>query len=143
MDYKTIHLLLKCGKEFGHRRLRSRGLSDTESLLCSYVSHHPACSQEEAARTLHLDKTTAAKALLALEKKEYIRRIRNQEDGRRNELYITEKGTECLMDIMKEHDAWVNDILSCLSPEEQEQFDSLFQRVLEKAEEWNSEQSEK
>ena len=135
MDYKTLHLLLKCGKEFGHRRLRDHGLNDTESLLCSYIYHNPACSQEEAARALHLDKTTTAKALSALEKKGFITRQRNAADGRRNDLLITAAGTDCLKAISEYHSAWINEVFSCLSPEEQETFDGLFCRVLKKAEE--------
>lgn len=139
MDYQTLHLLLKCGKEFGHKKLRTHGLSDTECLLCSYVSFHPGCSQDDTVHALRMDKTTVAKALRTAEGKNLIRRERHPEDKRRNVLRMTEEGRERIAAVASLHDQWLSRILSVLSPEEQARFEGYCLRLLRAAEELSDE----
>ena len=134
MNYQTLHLLLKCGREFGHKRLRTHGLSDTECLICSFVSFHPGCQQEDVAQALRFDKTTVAKALHTAEGKGLVQRERHPTDRRRNVLRITEYGTERISAVADLHDQWLSRILSVLSPEEQERFEGYCVRLLHAAE---------
>ena len=55
------------------------------------IIHHENISQEELAKKLNLDKTTIAKAVKRLEDKEFITRIKNQDDQRKKELIATKK----------------------------------------------------
>lgn len=134
MDYQTLHLLLKCGKEFGHRKIRPHGLSDTECLLCSYISFHPGCPQDEVVRALRMDKTTVAKALRNAERKALLRRERHPSDRRRNVLHITEEGAARISAIADLHDKWLTQVLSALTPAEQAQFEGYCLRLLRAAE---------
>lgn len=140
MEFQTLNLLLKCGKEFGHRRIRERGVSETECLLCSWIYAHPDCVQEDAARALHMDKTTAAKALAALERKGFVLRKKNPSDLRKNLLTLSEQGNARISEILHLHDQWLEKILSTLAPEEQQQFEAYCDRLLLAAEELRKQQ---
>lgn len=143
MEFGMLDLLFKYGREFGHRRIRSSGLSDTECLLCSFISAHPGCSQDDAVQGLHMDKTTAAKALRALEEKDYIIRAQSSDDRRKKRLSVTEVGMEKLSAIMHLHDQWMNRVLAVLNPEEQAQFEKYCVRLLQAAESLHSEDTVK
>lgn len=135
MDFQTLNLLFRFGKEFGHKRIRNRGLSDTECMLCSYVSSHPGCSQDDAVQGLRMDKTTAARALGALEEKGFLRRTQDGRDRRKKVLRITPAGEESISGILHLHDRWFHRVLSVLSEEEQRQFEQYCLRLLRAAEE--------
>ena len=141
MKFDTLDLLFKYGREFGHRRIRSSGLSDTECLLCSYVSAHPGCSQDDAVQGLHMDKTTAAKALHTLEEKGYVIREQSADDRRKKRLTVTETGTEKLSAILHLHDQWMSRVLAVLNNEEQAQFEEYCIRLLRAAESMQAESS--
>lgn len=134
MDFNTLDLLLKCGMQFSHRRIRNTGLTNTECLICSYVGRTPGCTQEETARSLRLDKTTAAKAIGSLEAKGILCRARDTGDRRRKILALTEEGAERVRDISDTHDRWLKSVLGTLSEREQEEFEDYCRRLLRAAE---------
>lgn len=130
MDFKTLNLLLRCSKEFSHEKIRVRDLSDTECMLCSYIFSNAGCSQDDAATALKIDKTTVGKALSTLEKKNFVERTQDSGDLRKKRLNITGAGREKLSDLINIHNDWLSEILTCLSPQEQAQFESLCTRLL-------------
>lgn len=130
MDYRTLHLLLRCGKEFSHAKLRMQELSETECMLCSYIFSNADCTQEAASTALKIDKTTAAKALLSLENKGYILRTKDAADKRVKRLRITQTGREKIASLVDIHNDWLSEILTVLSPQEQQQFESCCARLL-------------
>ena len=143
MEFGTLDLLFKYGREFGHRRIRSRGLSDTECLLCSFVSAHPGCSQDDAVQGLHMDKTTVAKALRTLEEKGCLTRVQSPNDRRKKVLTVTKAGEEKLAAILHLHDQWMSRVLAALNPEEQTQFENYCVRLLRAAESLHAEDTVK
>ena len=77
MDYQTLNLLFRCGKEFSHAKIRLHELSDTECMICSYIYSHENCSQDEVSAALRVDKTTVGKALASLENKACVVRVQD------------------------------------------------------------------
>jgi len=134
MDYQTLNLLFKSGQDFGHKKIRNHGLSETECLICSYVYHNPGCFQDNVVQSLRMDKTTAARALMTLEEKQLVKRETNPLDRRKKILTVTETGEERLSAIIHVHDEWLTRVMSALSPEEQAQFEALCVRLLNAAE---------
>ena len=134
MDFQTLNLLYRCSRIFSHGRIRSQGLSDTECMICSYVYSNPGCTQDEAAQALKIDKTTIAKAMMTLEQKNCILRTQDTEDRRKKRLTVTSKGVERITGLMNLHDGWLTEILSCLTPAEQQQFENCCERLLLAAE---------
>lgn len=137
MDFLTLNLLFRCGKEFSHETIRLRELSDTECMICSYVNSHGGCSQDEVASALKADKTTVGKALSSLEKKGCVARAQDAFDKRIKRLNLTEKGRERIAELADLHDRWLSQVLTCLSDEERKRFEAYCERLLAAAEELN------
>ena len=142
MDFNSISLLLKYAKKHSHDKIREVGVSDTEHKICAFLYFHSNAYQNMIANSLMLDKTTVAKALLSLEERGLITRIQNPDNRRKNILNITEAGTETISDVVGVYDEWFENIESCLSNEEKEQFHSICLRLLEQAKKF-SENEEK
>ncbi|NLL49040.1 MAG: winged helix-turn-helix transcriptional regulator [Firmicutes bacterium] len=137
MDFSTINLLSRYAKEYGHARIRAAGITDTEHRICTFIHFHSDAYQDMVANALMLDKTTVAKALVSLEERGLIKRVRNPENRRKNILTITDAGKEAIIDIVGISDEWLEKVESCLSDQEKEQFHSYCLRLLEKAKEIN------
>ena len=138
MDYQTHNLHVKCSKEFSHKKIRLQDLSDTESMICSYINSHDLCSQENVSTALKTDKTTVAKAIASLEKKGCLVRMRDQDDKRVKRLSLTENGKERITDLLDLHNNWMDRVMSCLSKDERKQFENCCARLLAAAENLNN-----
>ena len=134
MDYQTLNLLFRCGKEFNHKKIRSQQLSDTECMICSYIYSNEKCSQDDVAVALKTDKTTVGKALASLEKKGCVMRAVDGVDKRIRRLSLTDIGRERISELVDLHNNWLQEILTCLTAEEQNQFENYCERLLAAAE---------
>ncbi len=139
MNYQTINRIAKYAKEYGHNKIRDAGFSDTEHKICTFLYFHSDVSQDMAVKALMLDKTTLAKALVALEERGLILRIQNPSNRRKNILNITETGKATIADIVNIYDEWFLSVAACLSADEQVQFDDYSTRLLQKAQEISEE----
>ncbi len=80
------------------RRIKSRalmadsGLHPGQPRLLEYIMEHPGCTQKEAADELDVTPASAAASLKRLEKAGFVRRTQDDQDARRNRLYITGDG---------------------------------------------------
>ena len=134
MDYQILHLLLRCNKEFSHEKIRRQELSDTECMICSYIYSHDQCSQDDISVALKTDKTTVGKALVSLENKACVARTQDRVDKRIKRVTLTPAGREKVAELLDLHNHWLREIMTCLSPEEQKQFENLCRRLLDAAE---------
>ena len=134
MDFQTLNLLFRCNKEFSHEKIRRQELSDTECMICSYIYSHENCSQDDGSVALKTDKTTVGKALMSLEKKNCVVRVQDAADKRVKRLSLTDVGREKIAALANLHNGWLEKILTCLSQEEQAQFENYCERLLAAAE---------
>ena len=134
MDYQTLNLLFRCNKKFSHEKIRRQELSDTECMICSYIYSHDNCSQDDASVALKTDKTTVGKALASLENKSCVVRTQDEADKRIKRLSLTDVGREKVAELVDIHNNWLRDIMTCLSSEEQKQFENYCKRLLAAAE---------
>jgi DNA-binding MarR family transcriptional regulator len=139
VQFDNLYLLFRCAKEFGHSRIRGMGVTDTEHLICTFLLGHCASSQDDVASALKLDKTTVARALSSLEKKGFVERCVNEANRRKYILALTASGRENIADIVGVYDRWFDQVVSCLSPGEQTQFDEYCAKMLLVAEKLNEE----
>ena len=140
VEFQSLDLLIRFGKEFGHRQIRGNGFNETEFLICSFIMKNPRCSQLDAVNGLKMDKTTLAKALNVLENKGYVRRVQDTKDRRVNRLQVTEEGAEHMETLLGLHDQWMKSILTVLNDKEQKQMDNYIRRLLEAAENLKTEE---
>ncbi|MBQ0037447.1 MAG: MarR family transcriptional regulator [Clostridiales bacterium] len=138
MDYQTLNLLFRCNKEFNREKIRLQELSDTECMICSYIFSHEGCSQGDVSVALKTDKTTIGKALASLEKKNCVIRVQDEADKRIKRLSLTETGHEKVSELVDLHNHWLREIMTCLSEEEQQQFEDYCERLLAAAEKLTS-----
>lgn len=134
MDYQILNLLFRCNKEFSHEKIRLQKLSDTECMICSYIYSHEKCSQDDVSVALKTDKTTVGKALASLENKGCVVRIQDESDKRIKRISLTDVGLEKVAELLDVHNNWLRDIMTCLSSEEQKQFENYCERLLAAAE---------
>ena len=134
MDYQILNLLFRCSKEFSHEKIRKQELSDTECMICSYIYSHENCSQDDVSVALKTDKTTVGKALASLETKGCVVRAQDEADKRIKRLSLTAVGQEKVTELLDIHNNWLRDIMTCLSKEEQKQFENYCKRLLAAAE---------
>ncbi len=134
MDYQTLNLLFRCNKEFSHSKIRMQELSDTECMICSYIYSHENCSQDDVSVALKTDKTTVGKALASLEKKNCVVRNQDTEDKRFKRLSLTADGHKKVSELVDIHNNWLNEIMKCLTDEEQQNFENYCKRLLNAAE---------
>ena len=134
MDYQKLNLLFRCNKEFSHEKIRKQELSDTEYMICSYIYSHEKCSQDDVATAMKTDKTTIGKALASLEKKNCVAPSQDEKDKRVKRLSLTEIGHDKISELLDIHNHWLHSIITCLSGEEQKQFENYCDRLLAAAE---------
>ena len=134
MDYQILNLLFRCNKEFSHEKIRRQEFSDTECMICSYIYSHENCSQDDVSVALKTDKTTVGKALASLENKGCVARTQDAADKRIKRLSLTDAGREKVAELVNIHNNWLRDIMTCLSEEEQKQFENYCKRLLATAE---------
>ena len=113
-------------------------LSDTEIRSGQYdffsvIARHEGLTQKEITENLLVEKSTTAKAVKDLTQKGLIRKVKDQRDGRRELLYLTEKGKELAAKVCAVYKESMGAAFSSLSPEEQIQLRELFSRVLDSA----------
>ncbi len=134
MDYQTLNLLFRCSKEFSHEKIRLQELSDTECMICSYIYSHENCSQDDVSVALKTDKTTVGKALASLEARSCVVRTQDPADKRIKRLSLTDIGRSKVSELLDIHNNWLRDIMTCLSSQEQTQFENYCERLLAAAE---------
>jgi DNA-binding MarR family transcriptional regulator len=139
MRFHNLYLLLRNSKEFCHSHIKEIGLSDTEHMICTFLLGHCGGSQDDVAEALKLDKTTVARAVSSLERKGYVERSINSDNRRKYILTLTQKGKESISVIADIYDVWLHKISSCLTEQEQKNFDEYCKRLLIKSEELNKE----
>ena len=103
-------------------------------MICSYIYSHENCSQDDVSVALKTDKTTVGKALASLENKSCVARTQDAADKRIKRLSLTDTGREKVAELVNIHNNWLRDIMTCLSPEEQKQFENYCVRLLAAAE---------
>lgn len=130
MNYQIFNHLFRYSKDYTHKKIRAQGLSDTECMICSYLYSHENCSQEDVSAALKSDKTTVGKALASLERKQCVLRTQDPDDRRFNQLRLTDFGREKITGLLDLHDDWLASVMSCLTEEEQRQFENYCCRLL-------------
>lgn len=94
------------------------------------VAEREGITQKGLSEALLIDKTTTAKAISKLESEGYVRRETSSEDGRCNQLYLTDSGKAVMPQVREKLDMVVGMSREGLSDEEYALFLSLIKRIL-------------
>ena len=116
--------------------LSRRGLSEIGhpmllTILEGYQSDDPeGHAQRDLAELLHISPAAVANSLKSLERGGYITRTPGQDDARRNQIQLTDKGRDAIQGCVESFAAVSHRMLSGFTPEEQLQLLSFRQRML-------------
>lgn len=135
MRFHNLYLLFRNAKEYCHSQIKNIGVSDTEHLICTFLLGHYGGSQDDVADALKLEKATVARALSSLEKKGFVERSINSGNRRKYILTLTQSGKDSISEVADIYDVWLSKISSCLTEQEQKQFDEYCNRMLTASEE--------
>ncbi|MBO5946488.1 MAG: MarR family transcriptional regulator [Clostridia bacterium] len=109
------------------------GLSAAMHPFVLNISNSPGRSQEQIARDLCINKSTACRALSTLETDGYILREENPLDKREMLIYPTERMLAAAIDVRAVSREWGRLITEDISEEELAVFDSVLNRIEKKA----------
>ena len=117
--------------------MRGEGLGTAEIDCIHAVRHHPGVTQTELAQTLNTDKPAIARRTASLERKGYLRREPNPEDGRSQLLYATERAEGLRNAKAEAESAFYDYLMAGLDAERQAAFldalDALYRRSKEES----------
>ena len=108
------------------------GLKGIHARLFMAICRTPGCSQDQLAKRMWCDKSTIARQMELLEKKEFITRKPSEKDKRVLCVYPTEKMLAIQPDLQKAMEQWEATLLQDLTDAEKEQLNALLTRVRER-----------
>lgn len=116
---------------------RREGVGTAEIDCIHAVRHHPGITQSELTTALNSDKAAIARRTASLERKGYLRREPNPEDGRSHLLYATAQAEGLRNAKAEAESAFYDFLLAGLDEAEQEAFlsalDKLYRRSKEES----------
>ena len=116
---------------------RREGVGTAEIDCIHAVRHHPGITQSELTAALNSDKAAIARRTASLERKGYLRREPNPEDGRSHLLYATAQAEGLRNAKAEAESAFYDFLLAGLDEAEQEAFlsalDKLYRRSKEES----------
>lgn len=117
--------------------MRGENLGTAEIDCIHAVRHHPGITQTELAQMLNTDKPAIARRTASLERKGYLRREPNPEDGRSQLLYATEQAEGLRNAKAEAESAFYDYLMAGLNEAQQTAFldtlDALYRRSKEES----------
>jgi DNA-binding MarR family transcriptional regulator len=133
---KFMKLLNNISRSQAVYRCSRISAADLQSCHYAYilvVCRMPGSSQEDLARELCVNKSTVARNINYLEEKGYVTRSPLPQDKRQYSVYPTQKAQSILPQIRVASLEWMTLLSEGISRDELEIFDSVLQRMQEKA----------
>lgn len=133
---KFMKLLNNISRSQAVYRCSRISAADLQSCHYAYilvVCRMPGSSQEDLARELCVNKSTVARNINYLEEKGYVTRSPLPQDKRQYSVYPTQKAQSILPQIRAASSEWMTLLSEGISRDELEIFDSVLQRMQEKA----------
>lgn len=131
--HQAIDLMIRSTRQH-HRNIEklfgNTGLHRSQRKLLLYLSKHDGTlSQRELADEFDISPACVARALKALVSEGYIRRTGNEDDQRRNDVSITEKGISVIADSQRTFDQVDQQTFAGFEADELRHLVDLFTRV--------------
>ena len=132
---KMLNNISRSQALYRKREIQAEDLQGAHYALALIICREPGRSQDELARELIINKSTAARNLSYLEEKGYVKRIPQESDKRQFSVYPTEKMLSVLPRIKEVSAKWREFISDGISEDELSVFNSVLERMHEKAKE--------
>ena len=129
----NLNITGRCTQMQRGEKLRNYGICGGQVPYLLRLCRCPGLSQEEIARALYVNKSTAARQIANLEKAGYVERRPSPDDRRRQLVYPTERALEILPEIREAVHGWNDYLLDGFSEAERAQLQSMMEKVSERA----------
>lgn len=130
---KMLNNISRSQAVFRQSKISSTDLQSAHYAFVLAICREPGRSQEELARELCINKSTAARNLNCLEEKGYITRNALPNDRRQFSVYPTEKMLSVLPEIRAASREWMSLISEGIPEDELTVFNSVLERMQERA----------
>lgn len=120
-------------RALANRAMRPYGVELRHLGALAYAAEGEPRSQREIVEALGVDKSSMVRTLDDLERMGLVRRRRSPHDRRAYEIQVTPAGRERLQAATRAGAAVMREVLSVLTPTEQEELDRLLSRFVEQA----------
>ncbi len=132
---KMLNNISRSQAVYRNGRIHSEDLQSGHYAYILSVCRKQGCSQEDIAKELCVNKSTAARNINYLEEKGYVIRKPFPNDKRQFSLYPTDKTLSVLPEIKNASEEWMALLSESISENELEIFNSVLERMQEKARE--------
>lgn len=139
---KMLNNISRSQAIYRHNRISANDLQTGHYAFVLSICREPGRSQEEIARELCINKSTVARNLNYLEEKGYITRNPLPNDKRQFAVYPTKKMLGFLPEIRQASTEWMNLLSEGIPEAELAVFDSVLNRMQQRAREIIEEQEE-
>ncbi len=130
---KMLNNISRSQAIYRHEKISADDLHSSHYAFVLAICRNEGRSQEELAKELCLNKSTVARALNSLEEKGYITRTSLPQDKRQFSVYPTKKMIDVLPEVKKASEEWMLLLSDGIAPEELEVFNSVLERMQERA----------
>ena len=137
---KMLNNISRSQAIYRHSRISVDDLQSSHYAFVLAICREPGRSQEELARELCVNKSTAARNVNYLEEKGYVSRLPLPQDKRQFSVFPTEKARQVLPEIKAASAEWMTRLSEGIAQEELDIFISVLQRMQEKAREMTQQQ---
>ncbi len=139
---KMLNNISRSQAIYRHSKISADDLQSSQYAFVLAICREPGRSQEDIARELCVNKSTAARNITYLEEKGYVSRKPLANDRRQFSVFPTEKMLNILPEIRKVSKEWMSLLSHGISEQELQIFDSVLSRMQEKAREIIEKQEE-
>lgn len=122
-------LYMPAMKLLGNRYLGSE-YSVTEARVFFEIYENEGCNAAHIAEKMNIDKSYLSRIISSHEKSGYVARKPSSTDKRAYDLYLTDKGRGRALEFIQNSDREIREILSHLSPDEQQQMYAALEIVM-------------
>lgn len=136
---RKINVISRCANVYRADSLSSKKLNPIYHSFALCITRNQGITQDEIAKRLCINKSNVTRSLSALEEQGYISRETDNCDKRILHIYPTEKLLEIMPQIKEIARCWNKYLTDDISEEEIEIFESVLQKITEKAEKYMEE----
>lgn len=129
----SLNIVGRCTQMQRGQAMKDLGVGGGQAPYLLRLCRQPGLTQEELAKALYVNKSTAARTIANLEKAGYVERRPSEEDRRCHLLYPTEKALDALPQIREIVRGWNDYLLDEFTEDEKEALVNMLARVSERA----------
>lgn len=126
---RYISIFYRKGAAFITKRLSDFGIGKGHHILLKSLAKRDGISQEQIATILHVNKSTAARAVSKLENLGYVKREQSSIDKRILNVFLTTEGRMLQNDINKVLDDWGDIIFKDFNEHEKIMLENMFIKI--------------